>query len=244
MTFNGASAGSFDVVTVNGAVNVGGATLATNGTFTPVPNSGQRFVVHADDAADAVGGTFNGGQFGVVTINGKSASVFHNGGTGNDVELIVTTADRRHHRGRRPVCAGRVPGHRHITVNTQQPRRREGDGQRRAAGEPRGRVRAGKYAIANAATRQHVPAADQPSDRLRLRGQRHDHRRRVGELGGVRRRRRRLHHRRRGQRHHLGRGGQRPGLRRRGQRRDHRRRGHAWTGSTATRATTSSSAAT
>ena len=86
----GATAGQFDVLHVNGAVTLGGATLQGSLLGGFAPTAAQRFVIIDNDGADAVTGTFAGAaEGGVVTIGGKQFQITYRGGDGNDVALSL-----------------------------------------------------------------------------------------------------------------------------------------------------------
>ena len=94
---NGGTAGSgYDQLTVNGTVDLGGATLNTSLGFTPT--SLQKFRIIDNDGSDTIGTTFNGFAEGAtVVIGGKNFTINYNAGDGNDVELTA------------PFVAGAVP---------------------------------------------------------------------------------------------------------------------------------------
>jgi CSLREA domain-containing protein len=81
----------YDNFTVNGGVTLGSATLTLSGTHTPV--NGESFEIVANDALDAVSGTFAGRPQGSVITNflgsGLNARISYTGDTGNDVVLTV-----------------------------------------------------------------------------------------------------------------------------------------------------------
>jgi len=91
-TFNvdiaGATAGTqYDQLAVTGTVDLGGATLTINASFTPT--SGQVIkIVDNDGTGDAVTGTFNGlPQNATVNVGGSICTISYVGGDGNDVVL-------------------------------------------------------------------------------------------------------------------------------------------------------------
>ena len=76
---------------VTGTVDVSGASLVISGSYTPVP--GDVFTIVANDATDAVTGTFAGLPEGAtVTFNGVPLRISYVGGTGNDVTLTALAA--------------------------------------------------------------------------------------------------------------------------------------------------------
>ncbi len=82
---DGVTAGDFDQIVVNGAVDITGATLDTTGSTT---TSAGNIVLISNDGSDAVIGQFTGLANGsTVTINGQSFTINYAGGDGNDVVL-------------------------------------------------------------------------------------------------------------------------------------------------------------
>ena len=94
LDINGATAGTgYDQIVVNGNVDVSGATLAVNHGY--AAGSGDSYTVIANDAADAVVGTFAGlveGSKLNATGNGTELTASYIGGTGNDLTLTAPTA--------------------------------------------------------------------------------------------------------------------------------------------------------
>ncbi|MBX7106065.1 MAG: autotransporter-associated beta strand repeat-containing protein [Gemmataceae bacterium] len=90
LDLQGKSAGQFDAVNVSGSVDITGAILKI--TNVPTLAVGDKFVVIANDGADPVTGTFNGGP-NFVSVNDPRYifTVNYAGGDGNDVELTVAT---------------------------------------------------------------------------------------------------------------------------------------------------------
>lgn len=88
---NGTTAGTgHDQVIVNGTVNVSGAALSVVHGY--VPGQGDSYALIANDAADAVTGTFSGiAQGGTLTAggNGTVLTASYVGGTGNDLTLTT-----------------------------------------------------------------------------------------------------------------------------------------------------------
>ncbi|MFC4864763.1 Ig-like domain-containing protein [Pseudomonas sp. MAHUQ-62] len=88
---NGTTAGTgFDQLVVTGAVDVSGATLAVNHGY--APGNGDTYTIIANDAADAVTGTFSGLAEGATTTAGGNSTVLtasYIGGTGNDFTLTA-----------------------------------------------------------------------------------------------------------------------------------------------------------
>lgn len=84
---NGIAPGyDYDQIAVNGLVNLGNATLQAVLGFVPPP--GSRYVLIANDGADAVVGTFAGLSEGaMVNLNGVDFAITYHGGDGNDVVL-------------------------------------------------------------------------------------------------------------------------------------------------------------
>ena len=84
---NGIAVGtSYDQVAVMGAVNLGGALLSVSLGF--APNIGDVFTIVDNDAADAIGGTFDGLAEGdEITAGGETFAISYQGGDGNDVTL-------------------------------------------------------------------------------------------------------------------------------------------------------------
>ncbi|MFL5327467.1 MAG: beta strand repeat-containing protein [Gemmataceae bacterium] len=87
MELNGPNAGAdYDQLSVNGTVNLGGATLSATLGYSPAAN--QVFKIIDNDGGDAVTGTFNGYIEGAtVTIGGVNFTISYQGGDGNDVTL-------------------------------------------------------------------------------------------------------------------------------------------------------------
>src|SRR5262249_21624273 len=82
-----------DQLNVTGTVDLGGATLTTSlpGSFTPPANA--VFVLIRNDGTDPVVGTFAGlPQRAGLTLNGVPFRIIYNGGDGNAVVLLRTTA--------------------------------------------------------------------------------------------------------------------------------------------------------
>jgi len=83
----------YDQLTVNGTVNLGGATLAGILGAGFSPPVGTAFTIIDNDGTDAVTGTFAGLAPGaLVSIGGQSFSISYSGGTGNDVILTRSSA--------------------------------------------------------------------------------------------------------------------------------------------------------
>ena len=83
----------YDQLTVNGTVNLGGATLSTilGAGFTPPV--GTAFTIIDNDGTEAVTGTFAGLAPGAVfSVGGQAFSISYSGGTGNDVVLTRSSA--------------------------------------------------------------------------------------------------------------------------------------------------------
>jgi hypothetical protein len=89
---NGSVPGTgYDQLNVTGGVTLGNATLSVTAGFTP--GLGNRFTIIDNDGADPVTGTFNGLAEGAIFILGAATyQVTYTGGTGNDVQLIVTVS--------------------------------------------------------------------------------------------------------------------------------------------------------
>lgn len=94
LDINGATAGTgYDQIVVNGNVDVSGATLAVNHGY--AAGSGDSYTVIANDAADAVVGTFAGlveGSKLNATGNGTELTTSYIGGDGNDLTLTTPIA--------------------------------------------------------------------------------------------------------------------------------------------------------
>jgi autotransporter-associated beta strand protein len=92
IALNGNTAGSgFDQVNVTGTVNVSGSTLNLSGSRSV--HDGSVLEIIANDAADAVTGTFQGLSEGGATVyNGVTYTATYVGGTGNDVALTANLA--------------------------------------------------------------------------------------------------------------------------------------------------------
>ncbi len=90
VTLNGTTAGSgYDQLSVTGTVNLAGATLNVNLTFTPAV--GSAFTLIQNDGKDAVVGTFAGlAQGATLVLDGMTFQISYVGGTGNDVVLTRT----------------------------------------------------------------------------------------------------------------------------------------------------------
>ena len=88
-TLNGATARTgYDQLKVVGAVDITGAKLTLEGSYTPL--AGNVFTLITNDASDAIIGTFNGLAEGdTVTVNGVGMTLSYIGGDGNDVTLTV-----------------------------------------------------------------------------------------------------------------------------------------------------------
>lgn len=88
----GKAAGEFDQLNVTGTVALGSETtlsLSLVNSFAPAVNDS--FVIIANDADDAVTGTFKGMADGSkVTLGSYTYQINYDGGTGNDVVLLVT----------------------------------------------------------------------------------------------------------------------------------------------------------
>ncbi|AQT59134.1 hypothetical protein B0D95_02815 [Cellvibrio sp. PSBB023] len=88
---NGTTAGTqYDQISVNGAVNVSGATLSATHGYTA--GQGDSYTIIVNDAADAITGTFSGLAEGATTTaggNGTVLSASYTGGTGNDFTLAA-----------------------------------------------------------------------------------------------------------------------------------------------------------
>jgi fibronectin-binding autotransporter adhesin len=81
----------YDRVVVNGAVNLGGATLDLRLLFTS--SISNRFTLIENDGVDAVIGTFAGLAEGATFTNGMTAfKITYAGGTGNDVVVTQVSA--------------------------------------------------------------------------------------------------------------------------------------------------------
>lgn len=76
-----------DQISVAGSVNVTGATLAVDSSAFD-PAAGTSYVILANDAADAIVGTFAGLPEGTIfTANARNYRISYVGGTGNDITL-------------------------------------------------------------------------------------------------------------------------------------------------------------
>jgi len=95
-----------DQFTVNGSVDLGGASLNPIITHTFV--SGDEIILIDNDGVDAVTGTFAQGSS--ITISGIPYQILYDGGTGNDVVLRLACGD---------VCAAPVTYTGNITLSTQ-----------------------------------------------------------------------------------------------------------------------------
>ena len=88
----GKAAGEFDQLNVTGTVGLGAETtlnLSLVNSFAPAVNDS--FVIIANDATDAVTGTFKGMADGSkVTLGSYTYQINYDGGTGNDVVILVT----------------------------------------------------------------------------------------------------------------------------------------------------------
>jgi hypothetical protein len=89
---NGPAPGTgYDQLNVTGGVSLGNATLSVTAGFTP--GFGNRLTIIDNDGGDPVTGTFNGLAEGSMFILGPATyQVTYTGGTGNDVQLIVTVS--------------------------------------------------------------------------------------------------------------------------------------------------------
>jgi autotransporter-associated beta strand protein len=89
IALNGNTAGSgYDQVNVTGTVNVTGSNLVLSGTRSA--RDGSVLEIIANDASDAVTGTFQGlAQGGTTVFNGVTYGANYSGGTGNDVALTA-----------------------------------------------------------------------------------------------------------------------------------------------------------
>jgi uncharacterized delta-60 repeat protein len=89
---NGASAGQYDQVKVQGDVSLNGATL--NVALGIVPTSGQSFTILDNDGTDSIVGTFAGlGEGDRLMIGSIPFRISYKGGTGNDAVLTAVTFD-------------------------------------------------------------------------------------------------------------------------------------------------------
>jgi autotransporter-associated beta strand protein len=90
VTLNGTTAGTgYDQLSVTGTVNLAGASLNVNLTFTPA--LGSAFTLIQNDGADAVAGTFAGlAEGATLSQSGMTFQISYVGGTGNDVVLTRT----------------------------------------------------------------------------------------------------------------------------------------------------------
>ncbi|WZP00821.1 Ig-like domain repeat protein [Isosphaeraceae bacterium EP7] len=80
--------GFYDQTTVNGVVNLGGATLNLNVTNNYTPTYGGTLTLIENDGGDLVVGTFAGlAEGSSITAGGKNFTISYLGGTGNDVVL-------------------------------------------------------------------------------------------------------------------------------------------------------------
>ena len=88
----GKAAGEFDKLNVVGDVDLGSATdlsISLVNSFTPAVNDS--FVIIDNDGTDAVKGSFKGLKDGEkVTLGSYTYQINYDGGTGNDVVLLVT----------------------------------------------------------------------------------------------------------------------------------------------------------
>jgi autotransporter-associated beta strand protein len=83
---NGAALGNqYDQLDVNGAVNLGGATLHVSRNSDFVPVVGTSFIILRNDGNGPVAGTFAQGN--TITAGGITFTINYAGGDGNDVEL-------------------------------------------------------------------------------------------------------------------------------------------------------------
>jgi autotransporter-associated beta strand protein len=91
---NGMTVGTqYDQLSVNGTVNLSGATLAATLGSGFNPGVGAMFTIIDNDGTDAVTGTFAGLAEGAVfSIGGQAFSISYSGGTGNDVVLTRSAA--------------------------------------------------------------------------------------------------------------------------------------------------------
>jgi fibronectin-binding autotransporter adhesin len=88
---NGTTAGQFDQVVVNGAVNLTGAALNVTTGFTPTV--GNSVTLISNDGSDPVVGTFSGLAQGSVFSSGAfSYQISYTGGDGNDVVITAQAA--------------------------------------------------------------------------------------------------------------------------------------------------------
>ncbi len=88
LAVNGVTAGKFDSLNVTGGVKLGNSTLNLNfGPNLTFPK-GTRITLIANDAGDAVSGTFNGVAEGqMFTPGSQTLSLSYAGGSGNDIDL-------------------------------------------------------------------------------------------------------------------------------------------------------------
>jgi fibronectin-binding autotransporter adhesin len=88
----GTSAGTqYDQLNVRGTNNLGGSTLKVSLGAGFAPREGQSFVILTNDGSDAIVGTFAGlPQGSVLTVDVLKFLVRYNGGSGNDIVLILT----------------------------------------------------------------------------------------------------------------------------------------------------------
>jgi hypothetical protein len=88
LTFYGPT--QFDHLTVNGPVDVSGATLVVFFTF--VPSLGDSYLIVDNDGSDPIIGTFAGLPEGATfVLGGRTFQITYVGGTGNDIVLTVTS---------------------------------------------------------------------------------------------------------------------------------------------------------
>jgi autotransporter-associated beta strand protein len=87
LEIEGATVGTeYDQLDVTGTVDLGEATLALSGGYTPP--SGSTFVILNNDGSDPATGTFAGlAEGGTLTLNSVSLKISYHGGDGNDVTL-------------------------------------------------------------------------------------------------------------------------------------------------------------
>lgn len=91
ITIDSSATGTTAFFTVTGTVTLGGA-LILNATGAPFP-VGHTYLLIANDATDAVIGTFAGLPEGAIIISGGQAfRISYVGGTGNDVVLTAVAA--------------------------------------------------------------------------------------------------------------------------------------------------------
>jgi|GEM_PF-5070794 len=81
----------YDQVAVNGAVDLGGATLSVDATGFE-GNDGESYVIVANDGQDAIVGTFAGlAEGAVIEAAGFQYTISYSGGDGNDVSLTLVS---------------------------------------------------------------------------------------------------------------------------------------------------------